>query len=382
MAGSRITAGTAGWTDTGRNMETAIVIPVLNPDKKTTDFVGTLINAGFKNILVVDDGSGPAYSERFDMIRAHGECTVLVHEANKGKGAALKTAFAYLHGNRPDIDVCVTADGDGQHDVDSINKCLEKYTENTDAVIFGGRDFSGQDIPAKSRFGNRLSKVVYRFACGIKINDTQTGLRVIPAKYFERFSKLKGDRYEYETSMILDIANGKLPYAEVPIKTIYIDDNASTHFNAVKDSIKIYVIVLKNLIKFLINSLACFLVDEGLFYVFLTAFAGGAMSDSARTYVAVVCSRILSSILNFFLNRKTVFNSQGSLGKTMAKYYILAVCQMGVMMLLVDLIAVRLLHFDGALEVVIKCVVDICLFFISYTVQRKWVFREEKKPEK
>lgn len=358
-------------------MNPVIVIPVLNPDEKTTNFVETLILAGFKNILVVNDGSSRDYEPCFDEIRAHKECTVLVHEVNKGKGAALKTAFKYLHENREDIDVAVTADGDGQHDLNSINKCLVKYAEDTNTVVFGGRDFSGKDVPTRSKFGNKLSKVVYRFSCGIKLNDTQTGLRIIPSEYFERFSTLKGDRYEYETSMILEIANKNIPYAEVPIKTIYLEENKSSHFNTIKDSVKIYVIVLKNLIKFILSSVICFIIDEGGFTLMNMLLMSTALGQSSRTWISIIVARIVSSFFNFIINRKTVFHSQGSLWKTMLKYYILAACMLCVSSLLVNLFAIEILHVDGFLETVIKCIVDLCLFFASYTIQRKWVFKEK-----
>ena len=357
-------------------MNTAIIIPVLNPDEKTTTFVNKLREEGFKNIIVIDDGSCSECQKYFDEMRQYSECTVLVHEVNRGKGAALKTAFAYLAENRPDIDSAVTADGDGQHTTDSLNRCLEKFKENPDAVIFGGRDFSDNNIPARSRFGNKLSSVVYKFACGINLKDTQTGLRVIPAACFERFSKLKGDRYEYETNMIIDIASGNIPYYEVPIETIYINDNESSHFNPVKDSIKIYVVVLRNLAKFLLNSLISWVIDEGLYYVFLSVLAG---SHEARTLLSILFARVLSSIVNYALNRKTVFKSKESVWKTALKYYALAACMLAISMGLVDTFAVKILKVDGFLSLVVKCVVDIVLFALSYTVQRKWVFKKKEQ---
>lgn len=356
-------------------MNIAIIIPVLNPDEKTTTFIDRLLEEGFKNIIVIDDGSNEESQKYFDEIRKHPECTVLVHEVNRGKGAALKTAFSYLAENRPDIEAAVTADGDGQHDTNSIKNCLKKFSENRDAVIFGGRDFSDKEnIPWQSRYGNKISSVVYRFSSGINLKDTQTGLRVIPSSCFERFSKLNGDRYEYETEMIIDIASNDIPYHEVPITTIYINDNESSHFNYVRDSVKIYVVVLKNLAKFLFNSLLSWVIDEGFYYLFLTVLAG---SHEKRTLLAVLFARILSSIVNYALNRKTVFKSHESVWKTALKYYILAACMLAISMGLVDIFAVKILKVDGFLSVLVKCVVDIVLFALSYTVQRKWVFKKK-----
>ena len=359
-------------------MNYAIIIPVLNPDEKTTKFVDTLLESGFKKIVVVDDGSNKESQKYFNEIKTHPECVILVHEVNKGKGAALKTAFSYLSENEMEIDAAITADGDGQHNVNCLNICINEANQNPDAVIFGGRDFKQAGIPARSVFGNRLSSVVYRFASGIKLKDTQTGLRIIPREYFKEFSTLNGDRYEYETSMIMEIAQKKIPYKEVPIETIYIDDNASSHFNAVKDSIKIYLVVLKSLIKFICSSIACWLIDEGMFYLFLSVILI-SMDHSERTVLAVIFARIISSIINFTINRHTVFHSKASVAGTAVKYFALAVCQLAVSTALVDVIAVNLLNVDGFLEVVIKCIVDACLFLVSFTIQRKWVFKEKEE---
>lgn len=359
-------------------MKYCIVIPVLNPDKKTTDFIDILVASGFDNIVVIDDGSNDESQKYFDEIRKLPQCTVLVHEVNRGKGAALKTAFRFLAQERPDVDAAITADGDGQHNIDCLNKCIQAYEEHPGAVIFGGRDFNEANIPARSRFGNKVSAVVYRFACGIRLNDTQTGLRVIPASQFEKFSELKGDRYEYETNMIMQVANDGTPYFETPIETIYIDDNASSHFNPLKDSAKIYIVILKGVFKFLLNSLICWVVDEGLFWLFKDAILFSSITDhSTRTITSMLIARVLSSALNFTLNRKTVFKSKESVAKTALKYYILAACMLAVSMLLVDLFAVRILNIGGFPEVLLKCVVDIILFIVSYTVQRKWVFKKK-----
>ena len=212
-------------------MNYAVILPVLNPDEKFTNFVQELVRSGFETIVVVNDGSSSDYDHFYDDAAKNPQVIVLKHEVNRGKGAALKTAFAYLADNRVDIDAAITCDGDGQHSVASMKDCLNAYEEHEGYVIIGGRDFDDKNIPSRSRFGNKVSSFVYKFACGIKLKDTQTGLRVIPARCFESFSALKGDRYEYETNMLIEIVNRQIPYLEIPIETIYIDDNASSHFN-------------------------------------------------------------------------------------------------------------------------------------------------------
>ena len=358
-------------------MKYAIVIPALNPDEKMTAFVRELVQAGYENIVLVNDGSKQEYVRYFDEAAAWPQVTVLTHEVNRGKGAGLKTAFNYLYTQRKDIDAAITADADGQHTVESIGRCVKAFEETSGSVIFGGREFSDKNIPLRSRFGNKVSSVVYRFSCGIKLNDTQTGLRIIPAAYFEKFSTLKGDRYEYETNMIIAVRELDIPYREVPIETIYINENESSHFNPVKDSFRIYKIVLGYFVKFLASSLFSWLVDIGV-YTLVVALVEGKVDDGTKQILAGAASRIISSIVNYIINRKVVFKAVDNVKKTAVRYYILAACQMLISILLVHVFADSLLHIRGLWNTVVKCVVDACLFIFSYGIQRRWVFKNKK----
>ena len=357
-------------------MKISVIIPAYEPDEKMVAFIDSLIKNSFEDIIVVDDGSSAAASRYFDEAKKRPGVTVLVHEVNKGKGAALKTAFSYLAENRPDSDGAACADADGQHTAESIKTCLKAYEENPGCVILGGRDFNKGNIPARSVFGNKLSSFVYRFAVGIKLGDTQTGLRIIPPEYFTLFAGLKGNRYEYETQMLIAIGNNKIPYREVPIETIYIEGNESSHFNPVKDSIRIYAVVLKYFIKFAASSLSSYLIDIAIYAIILFLIEN-KVSTGVQVFVCTVVSRVLSSIFNFTMNRKTVFKATDNLWGTTIKYYTLMVCQMTASYLLVFLFT-DILKVSGALQLIIKAVVDVVLFLFGYQIQRAWVFKNKK----
>lgn len=358
-------------------MTYAIIIPALNPDEKMTDFVEKLLNAGYENVILVNDGSAEEYVKYFDQLSADPRVTVLTHEVNRGKGAGLKTAFDYLHRERSDIDAAITADADGQHTVESIGRCVKAYDESPGSVIFGGREFSDKNIPLRSRFGNKVSSVVYRFSCGIKLQDTQTGLRIIPSSYFDKFSTLKGDRYEYETNMIIAVREMQIPYREVPIETIYINDNESSHFNPIKDSARIYKIVLGYFLKFLASSLFSWLVDIGV-YTLAVALTEDKVDDATKQLIAGISSRVISSIVNYIINRKIVFKAVDNVARTAVRYYILAAVQMLISVLLVHVFADRVLQITGLWNTVVKCIVDGGLFVFSFGIQRKWVFKNKK----
>lgn len=229
----------------GRGMnkvtDITVIIPSYNPDDKLIQLIEELKKSGFYNILVVDDGSAKEclpYFQKADELGAQ----VLKHDVNCGKGRALKTAFEFcLHSN--ECSGVVTVDGDGQHLVKDIYACVEEMLRKKDKVILGAREFSSAEIPFRSRFGNNLTRMVFKIFCGIDISDTQTGLRVIPRCYLEQFLEYQGERYEYETNMLLMMKRDKIEWEEVKISTVYISENESSHFNPVKDSLKIYKVI-------------------------------------------------------------------------------------------------------------------------------------------
>ena len=369
-------------------MNVTIVLPSLNPDEKMIRTVEGILAEGFTDIVVVDDGSAEEYKKPFETVAAMNGVTVLTHEVNKGKGRAMKTAFAYIAENRPESAGVVTVDGDGQHLPKDIRACAEAMIAEKDKVVLGVRDFSKPDVPFKSRNGNNITKAVFRIFCGIRISDTQTGLRAIPAQYLPLMGEIAGERYEYETNQLLVLKDNKIALHEVVIDTVYIDDNASSHFHPFRDSWRIYKIIFKHIgtsvfAKFLGASLLCFVIDTLLFFLLNVGLQGAGMrkADSQlRIALATVGARVVSTIVNFCLNRKVVFKSENSVGGTLVRYYILAVCQMTASFLLVNLVAERLLGMTaGVGESIVKFVVDMCLFAISFQVQKHWVFAKRNK---
>ena len=352
-------------------MKTTVIVPSLNPDEKMVNTVKNILAEGFDDIIVVNDGSAPEYVARFAEVEALPGVTVLTHEVNRGKGRAMKTAFEYVLANRKDILGVITVDADGQHLPKDMRACVQAMEAHPDKVILGVRDFSQPQVPFKSKAGNNITKAVFRFACGIKISDTQTGLRAIPYQHLPVMIGIEGDRYEYETNQLLVMKKQGIGFDEVVIDTVYIDDNASSHFHPFRDSMRIYMTIFK----FIGSSLASFLVDF-LIFTILNLLIGDSMEDTTRIAVATVGARVVSSVFNYTLNRKVVFKSDADVKKSLVKYFLLAICQVTVSFLLVDLIAEKWLGLGASLlESIIKMIVDLVLFLISYQIQQRWVFR-------
>ena len=351
-----------------------VIIPSYKPDDKLINTLSGILAAGFEDIIVVDDGGGDKYARFFDEAGKLG-CTVLRHEVNRGKGAALKTAFSFFAEKRGDFAGAVTADADGQHLPEDI-AAVAAEMKRTGKVVLGSRDFSAPQVPAKSRFGNKSTSLVFRLFIGMKINDTQTGLRAIPRQFIPDVMEAKGDRYEYETRMLFLLKQKKIPYLEMTISTVYIDDNSSSHFRPVLDSLRIYSMILA----FALSSILSAVVDFVVYYI-CRKFIFASHAVFSEHISSHVTARVLSSLTNYILNAKTVFGGKTD-RRTLLRYYALAIAQMAVSAALVWIVQTALHITSPEFQTLAKMFVDTVLFFISFRIQHSWVFRETAESKK
>lgn len=350
-----------------------ILIPALNPASDFEKYIDELIENGFNSILVINDGSSKEHEKVFENINKKIGCNVIEHKVNEGKGKAIKTGLKYFveNENMNDFIGVITADSDGQHLVKDIKNIAKKMEENSNSLLLGVRDFSGENIPSKSSFGNKLTSKVFKTFYGAKISDTQTGLRGIPINLIDNFINLAGNRYEYETNMLIESVLKKIPILEIPIETVYINNNEGSYFRPVHDSISIYWRIFNSFIKYSMISIISCIIDITLFKLFLV-FVKLNFTETVTIILATVFARIISSLINFLLNKKFSFNSNKKIKNTIVKYYILCVIQMILSAILVSSIF-KLTRFS---EVIIKLVVDTILFVINFRIQRTYIFNE------
>lgn len=346
-------------------MNVTAIVPSLNPDEKFLAVVEGLVKAGFETILLVDDGSRPEHRIWFERALVYPQCTLLRHGKNLGKGRALKTAFNYFLSLENGHAGVVTLDGDGQHAISDVVNCAKALEEHPESLILGGRVFTGENVPARSRMGNHITSFVFRTLCGIPVSDTQTGLRGISSAFARYLLDVKGERFEFETNMLLETRRAEVSILELPIETVYIEENRSSHFRVFRDSMSIYGLILK----YLSSSILSFVLDWGLFTIFFWLLT--FMDPKWSLLIATAGARIVSSLFNFAVNRMVVFRSRDGVGKTMLRYYILCICQ-----LLCSYAGVYLLSLTGCPAAVAKIPVDILLFCLSFRIQRVWVFRK------
>lgn len=331
-----------------------ILIPAYEPDLRLVTLIqalGTHLPAA--RVLVVDDGSGPDFDGVFDVAGAAG-ATVLRFTANRGKGAALKAGFAWAQKHAPGESV-ICADCDGQHSPTDIARVADTVTAG--AMVLGGRRFTG-DVPRRSKVGNTVSRWLFRLVTGTAVYDTQTGLRGYPADVVDWLTSVPGDRFEFEFNLLLQAKGAGVEVVEIPIETIYLEENASSHFRPVQDSLRIYA----PLLKFAASSLTGYAIDVSAMMAFLALGLG--------LIPAVITARLISAAVNFWLNRDFVFRHEGDPRRAAVGYASLAAALLGANVALMAL----LVTWWGLPALGAKIAVEAVMFLVSYAVQHRAIF--------
>lgn len=341
-------------------MGIAVLIPAWQPEPQLIELVTSLIAEGVSTVIVVDDGSDPRCRSIFDALETIPSVHLLQHAVNLGKGRSLKDGLNFVLTRLPEMKGVVTADADGQHTVQDILQ-VAKALQESGRFVLGVRSFE-ENVPLRSRFGNTLTRHVFRFLSGCSISDTQSGLRGFPRQGIAELLTLAGERYEYEMNVLAHLCRCGSPPVEIPIATVYIEQNRSSHFDPIRDSMRIYFVLLR----FYTSSLVAAGID---FVVFSMAFAA-----TKNVLLSFIVGR-LSSLVNFLMNREFVFHSNASISGALWRYYALVVV-MGMLSFGSIRVLASGLHWN---VYVAKIIVETLLSLVSFSVQRTFVFRRQQE---
>ncbi|WP_291055296.1 bifunctional glycosyltransferase family 2/GtrA family protein [Herbiconiux sp.] len=340
-----------------------VLIPAYEPDARLVDVVRELRAAAPEaSVLVVDDGSGSEYAVVFDVVRAAG-AEVIGYAVNRGKGHALKTGFAQVLERHPG-EVVVCADSDGQHRTADILRVAAELAGTVpegvpgSVMVIGGRRFTGR-VPLRSRLGNTVARGSFRMASGLEVGDTQTGLRGYPPGMLPWLLEVKGERFEYELNALLGAGAAGYGIRELPIETVYLDHNASSHFRPVRDSL----LVMRPFLRYAASSLAAFLIDAILLVVLFSA--------TGSLLLSVVGARLASAAVNFVVNRQLVFRARRRrpVARDALRYAALAVVLLSASYGLLDLAT-----GIGMPLLAAKLSTDTLLSVAGFLLQRRLVF--------
>lgn len=349
------------------NERIALLIPALNPEDKLLDVIDNVKNEGFTGpIVLVDDGSREEVKNTVFKAAEDKGAIVIHHARNLGKGRALKDGFNDVLVRFPDCIGVITADADGQHLAQDIVKCADILDKNPNDLILGCRDFDKSNVPGKSVAGNKFTRLSMRFLCGVNVKDTQTGLRGIPREFMMHLLDIPGERFDYETNMLLETRIEKTNITQYDIETVYFEQNRKSNYRPLIDSVRIFMIFLK----FCMSSLIGCIVDIALFTVFNILLKMSGMDIRISIPTATFLARVISAFTNYMLNKKVVFKTKNEKSNSAVKYAILCILQLS---LSAGLVLILKTSFGGV-ETLWKILVDVCLFFASFQIQRRFIF--------
>jgi putative flippase GtrA len=337
-----------------------VIIPAYQPGDALLALVEQLLPFHYQQIVVVNDGSDSSKQPIFQQLEQLPAITVLSHSKNLGKGEALKTGMKWvLNQYKDNLIGIITVDADGQHIPKDIKKISQELVQNPTNLILGVRKFN-EKVPLRSHFGNLLTRALFRWKYKFKITDTQTGLRAIPLNLVKKIITIPGSGYEYEMAYLIEAVKTGRPIKQVEIDTIYLDQNVSSHFNPIVDSMRIYYVFMR----FAIISISSYLIDLFLFII---------LHQLTKTiFISLFFARLVSSSFNFYQNKFVVYHSHdlNLLKRELFKYILLALIVLCLSYLLI-IFCIRYLRLG---IIVSKILVDAFLFLINFFLQRKLVF--------
>ncbi len=269
-----------------------VLIPAYEPDKELITLAERLVDEGF-SVLVVDDGSGDRYADIFEAVRQN--ATVLTLSKNRGKGAALKAGMRYIRENMPDCEHFITCDADGQHRVEDVMRVRERLHKGDHFVLTVRH--AKTKVPLRSKVGNCLSRYVYTLLANRYLTDNQSGLRGFSRIHIDWLIKVEKDNYDYEMNVLYYASKKNIRISTLPIEAIYIGNNESSHFNPIKDTVRIY----KSLFWLARGTFLAFALSEILVMVVSIIFGYQYLHITLPSVAAI------SFLTQFLLNRYVCF---------------------------------------------------------------------------
>jgi glycosyltransferase involved in cell wall biosynthesis len=228
-------------------MKTCAIIPCYNVGALCVPVIEQTCNF-VDSIIAVDDGS----TDDTPLHLARTGATVLTHQQNAGKGAALLTAFQHVLDSPEckDCDSVLTIDGDGQHNPQEIGRLLDAYATDPGCVVVGTREVDRPDIKFRRRLGNIISRYFISKVCGQYIPDTQSGFRVFSREVLRKIlPHLRPGRYEMETAFLILAARAGHRIMPVGISTIYTDEaERVSSFDPYLDTYLVFKVVAKSIL--------------------------------------------------------------------------------------------------------------------------------------
>ncbi len=345
-----------------------IIIPAYNPNQILLKLIDDIKKEGFSHIVVINDGSIEKSKEIFTQAEQK-NCIVLNHEKNLGKGFAIKSGIKEAVSDKyKDIMGFITIDSDAQYLPSDVKKIAEEMIKNPESLILGVRDFSDKKIPFKNTFRNKISSAFFKLSTGKKCSDTQSGLRGIPLNLTKMALEEEGRRYEYEMNFLMDAVLA-VDTKYVPVETVEYTEDKVSHYHPLFDTLRVF----GRFITFIASSLLAYVLDIALFSILCSCvLTKTSFDDRAKIWIATTIGKLAAAVINYTINKKYSFKTKETSAAEFFKY---------IVVFLIKLIGsaelVTLLKFLPIPLTLLKCIIDTSIFFISYRLQKVWVFKKK-----
>ena len=357
-----------------------IVIPALNPPSSFVSYAEALRREGFSRIVVVNDGSRTDKLPVFFKLKRLG-VTVVDHPHNRGQGAALRTGFQYyLDHFQGQSDGVITLNADRQippSDVVRIASSLHNEQAMCSfALVVGTRNLEGKDVTDYDYNMGGVMKLLYHMLMGVRLNDPLSGVFGIPDLRVRQCLEIGSDGYAYATSMTMSFE--KIGFLQVPVSYANYEEGVEPAFRKIPDTIRILYTIFKKFIVYSITSVGASILDVIMFGIFHSiTFRGNPMAIIYST----ICARVISASVNYLLTKHFVFHfksdSAQETTKSAGAFFVLTAMQCICSALIVSAMKMLL----GGSAVGIKVIVDTTLFFVSYKIQHKYIFKDDRQED-
>ena len=357
-----------------------IVIPALNPPSSFVSYAEALRREGFSRIVVVNDGSRTDKLPVFFKLKRLG-VTVVDHPHNRGQGAALRTGFQYyLDHFQGQSDGVITLNADRQippSDVVRIASSLHnEQAMGSFALVVGTRNLLGKNVTDYDYNMGGVMKLLYHMLMGVRLNDPLSGVFGIPDLRVRQCLEIGSDGYAYATSMTMSFE--KIGFLQVPVSYANYEEGVEPAFRKIPDTIRILYTIFKKFIVYSITSVGASILDVIMFGIFHSiTFRGNPMAIIYST----ICARVISASVNYLLTKHFVFHfksdSAQETTKSAGAFFVLTAMQCICSALIVSAMKMLL----GGSAVGIKVIVDTTLFFVSYKIQHKYIFKDDRQED-
>ena len=338
-------------------MKTALILTAIAPDENLLSLLKAFRNANdIVPLVICREGSGeiPAGIK------------VISTEGTGGKGGAIRRAFEYVRDELPECGCIIRAEANGAYDYPDIMHINRVVKRHWGTLVLGKRRYSnGLSLLCRTR--NAIIRNLFAVASGRNVHDVETGLRGFGRELLDRFIAVEGDSHEYEVNILMHASSENVKLMEVDIEAVFPlkMDPYSKH---IRQWIKVYACVMK----FALSSLISFLID--IFTLLgLNSLLDG-MHEVAALVISVGTARIISSVVNFYVNHYVVFKSKEPVKEAMLKF--------GGLQVIIMFASYALMHIMNIILnvplAVSKVVSDTALFIVSFIVQGKFIYNKNE----